>query len=227
MILQELEKLHWQALKAYLVAPLQCRKTNMIRFKVIQYSTRKPRFKCGVAENFIPESTEQQVSYDIYRVNSNQLSANEIKWNEYMKAFIKASQTQLQCQLPKKNPATANALKKAFNQWLDEINKERHKYFFLKMDGLQKAMTIQCGVNWKSERLPRGAKIAEKDMLDYLGIENFTTNHDKEPSKVLLLTAVFKQTFHPSLKGAKKVARTGHKLEEPLCCKLFQQVQDL
>jgi hypothetical protein len=34
-------------------------------------------------ENFIPESTEQQVSYDIYHLNSDQLSANEVKTSQF------------------------------------------------------------------------------------------------------------------------------------------------
>ncbi len=89
-------------------------------------------------------------------------------------------------------------------------------------------MTIKYGVNWKSESFPQGAKIAEKDLLDYLGMENTTANHDNETSKELLLTALFKQTFYPSLKGgAKEAASIGHTLEEPLCCKLFQQVPEL
>ncbi len=59
-------------------------------------------------------------------------------------------------------------------------------------------------------------------------MENFTANRDNETSKELLLTALFKQTFHPSLKGgAKEAASIGHKLEEPLCRKLFQQVPNL
>jgi hypothetical protein len=46
-------------------------------------------------KDFIPETTEQQVSYDIYRLNSNQLSANEVRTspfyfkNDYLEAFIK------------------------------------------------------------------------------------------------------------------------------------------
>jgi hypothetical protein len=42
----------------------------------------------------------------------------------------------------------------AVDQWLDETNKERRKYFFSNVDSLQKAMTIKYGVNWKSERFP-------------------------------------------------------------------------
>ncbi len=84
------------------------------------------------------------------------------------------------------------------------------------MDGLQKAMTIKYGVNWKSERFPRGAKTAEKELLDHLGMENFIANRDNETSKELLLTTLFKQTFHLSLTGgAKEAASIGHKLENP------------
>jgi hypothetical protein len=65
-------------------------------------------------------------------------------------------------------------------------------------------------------------------LLDHLGMEIFTANREKKTSKKILLTAIFKQTFHPSLKGgAKEAASIGHKLEESLCCRLFQQVPNL
>ena len=125
-------------------------------------------------------------------------------------------------------PVSLNARKKSVDLWLDEPNKERRKYFFLKMVGLQKAMNMKYGPNWKSDRFPRKTNIPEKDLLDHLGIENSSANPNEEANKQILLTAMLKQTFHPALKGpAKEAASIGHKLEEPLCRKLFQQVPNL
>ncbi len=78
---------------------------------------------------------------------------------------------------------------------------------------------------WKSERFEKNQKITEKDLLDQLGLKNFLGNNDDVTNKKLLLTALLKQRFFPSLKGeAKETASIGHKLEEPLCRQLFQEV---
>jgi hypothetical protein len=70
--------------------------------------------------------------------------------------------------------------------------------------------------------------VSEKDLLDDLGKESSGASLNEETGKKILLTALFKQTFHPSLKGsAKEAASIGHQLEESLCWKLFQKVSNL
>jgi len=116
-------------------------------------------------------------------------------------------------------------MKKMVDLWLNETKKERRKFFFLKVDGLQKAMAKKYGMNWKSDRFPGREKPGEKDLLDHLGMETTGTNQDEVTSKNLLLTAILKQSFYPSLKGdAKEAASIGHKNEEPICHQLFREV---
>jgi hypothetical protein len=67
---------------------------------------------------------------------------------EYLKKFILYITHNADPNHRRKMPATQNNLKKAVDQWLDEANKEKRKYFFLKMEGLQAAMKkkmVCCG----------------------------------------------------------------------------------
>jgi hypothetical protein len=83
-------------------------------------------------------------------------------------------------------------------------------------------------MNWKSERFPGREKLVEKDLLDHLGMENSGTNNDEKLCKDLLLTALFKQSFFPSLKGdAKDVASIGHRNEIPIIEKLSEEISEL
>lgn len=162
-------------------------------------------------------------------MNANELRATPFYSNAgYLDAFLKHVTRRSDASSRRAIPASLKSRKKNVDQWLDEPNKERHKYFFLKVVGLQKAMSTRFGPNWKSEKFPGKANIPEKDLLDHLGIENSGTNPSDDASKQILLTALLKQTFYPALKGpAKEAASIGHKLEEPLCHKLFQQVPNL
>jgi hypothetical protein len=155
-------KPHWRAVRAYLDGSytMERDKNDEEQDDGVQQNQYSDN-ECD--EDFIPESMKQQVSYDIYCLNSDQLIVNEVKTspfyvrNEYLEAFKKHVTRKFDASCEKKN-SDSNALKKAVDQWLDETNKERRKYFFLKVDGLQKAMTIKYSVNWKCERFPQGAK---------------------------------------------------------------------
>ena len=75
-------------------------------------------------------------------------------------------------------------------------------------------------MQWKTELFEANAKISEKDLLDKLGLEILESNRDAQLSKEMLLTALLRRSFYPSLKGdAKEAASIGHKMEEPICKK--------
>ncbi len=64
--------------------------------------------------------------------------------------------------------------------------------------------------------------------MHQLGLENYSSNRDDHIRKELLLTTLLKMSFYPSLKGdAKEAASIGHKMKEPICKKLFQEVPSL
>ncbi len=117
-------------------------------------------------------------------------------------------------------PTTVSALKKLVEQWLNETNKEKWKYFFLKKEGLQSAMLKKYGLQWKN-RFDKNRQINENDLLEQLGLESsFGSNIDEQ----LLLTALLKQSFYPPLRGeAKEASSIGHKSEEPLIRQLAHE----
>jgi len=184
--------------------------------------------------DFIPETIQQQGKRDIYKLNKDLIGANELRSSpfyvqrDYLKAFVQHVTHKSDVSYRNVIPKTQAALKKLVDSWLDEPNKERRKYFFLKVEGLHKAMAKKYGMNWKSERFPGREKLVEKDLLDHLGMENSGTNNDEKLCKDLLLTALFKQSFFPSLKGdAKDVASIGHRNEIPIIEKLFEEISEL
>jgi hypothetical protein len=185
-------------------------------------------------ESIFPETTEQQVKQDIYLLNSDRLSATELRSSpfyskiDYFRAFIKHVTRKSDASSQKTIPTSLPALRKLVDMWLDEPNKEQRKYFFLKVEGLQKAMAKKFGMNWKTDRFPGRAKPGEKDLLEHLGMENSGTNNDEAACKELLLTALFKQTFFPPLKGdAKEAASIGHRNEKPIVLKLSEEVPEI
>ncbi len=89
-------------------------------------------------------------------------------------------------------------------------------------------MVKKYGFQWKSKHFVKIQKITETDLLEQLRLENFLGSNDDVTSKKLLLTTLLKQRFFQSLKGkAKEAGSIGHKLEEPLCRQLFQEVPSL
>lgn len=179
----------------------------------------------SIDDNIMPRNHEEQAEHDIHCLNRNQLTANDLRtkpWfqqSEYLEAFILQVVRNSDPRHRKKMPPTQNTLKKAVDLWLNEENKEKRNFFFLKLDGLQQAMVRKYGVQWKSRRFGADPpKITEKDILEHLGLDSSGGNNDDETSKTLLLTALLKQSFYPSLKGeAKEAASIGHKMEVPFC----------
>jgi hypothetical protein len=147
---------------------------------------------------------------------------------DHLEAFVQHVTHKSDVSYQKAIPKTQTALKKLVDSWLDEPNKERRKYFFLKVEGLHKAMAKKYGMNWKNERFPGREKPVEKDLLDHLLMENSGTNNDEKLCKDFLLTALFKQSFFPSLKGdAKDAANIGYRNEIPIIEKLSEEISEL
>jgi hypothetical protein len=89
-------------------------------------------------------------------------------------------------------------------------------------------MAKKYGMNWKSNRFPGREKPVEKDLLEHLGMKNSGTNNNEKICKDLLLTALFKQSFFPSLKGdAKDATSIGDRNERPIVKKLSEEVSEL
>jgi len=182
----------------------------------------------------MPQTHSAQAVEDIRQLNSNQLTAVELRtkhyFNEvpYLEAFISYVVRNAETRFRKKMPATMNTLKKAVDQWLNEPNKEKRKFFFLKVEGLHQAMIRKYGLNWKAQHFPENQRITEAHLLEKLGTENPSGSDDEQRCNEVLLTTVLKQSFYPVLKGAaKEAASIGHKLEVPLCRALFNEVPSL
>lgn len=228
-------KSHFRALKAYLEGSIPIEQVEEGEQDEPEDSTAREDedSDCEYDIEFIPETMQQQVKHDIYRLNLDLLSSNELRASpfyskvDYLEAFIRHVTKNSDVSSRKTIPKTQNALKKLVDVWLNEENKERRKFFFLKVEGLQKAMAKKYGMNWKSERFPGKERPGEKDLLDHLGMENSgTMNNDDLTSKKLLLIAILKQSFYPSLKGeAKEAASIGHKMKYLFASNCFKRSQ--
>ena len=152
----------------------------------------------GMDYNMTPRTIQEQVAHHIGQLISGELTARDFRNSpfyantEYLKNFILFITRKADPNHRKKMPSTPNTVKKAIDQWLDEANKEKRQYFFLKMDGLQAAMKKKYGMQWKTELFEANAKISEKDLLDKLGLEILESNRDAQLSKEMLLTALLR-----------------------------------
>ncbi len=107
-----------------------------------------------------PQSHAEQAAEDIRWLNSNQLTAADLHmkhyFNEvpYLEAFMSHVARNSETRFWKKMSASINTPKKAVDQWLNEPNKEKQKFFFLKLEGLYQAMTRKYGNNGKTQHFP-------------------------------------------------------------------------
>ncbi len=226
-------KAHWRTVKGYLDGsfPFESEETEEQQEPIEEVEDQASN---DTEDGNIPQSYAEKAAEDIRWLNSNQLTAADLRmkhyFNEvpYLEAFISHVVRNSETRFRKKMPASINTLKKAVDQWLNEPNKEKRKFFFLKLEGLYQAMTRKYGINWKTQHFPANQRIIEAQLLEKLGMENFSGSNDEQACKEVLLTTIFKQSFYPSLKGAaKEAASIGHKLEVPLCRALFNEVPSL
>jgi hypothetical protein len=197
-------KSHFRALKAYLEGSFPMEQVEEGERPQQEDSTAREDEDSDSEYDieFIPETMQQQVKHDIYRLNLDLLSANELCAGpfyskvDYLGAFINHVTKKSDFSSRKTIPKTQNALKKLVDMWLNEENKERCRFFFLKVEGLQKAMAKKYGMNWKSNQFPGKERPGEKDLLDHLGMEDSgTISNDDLTIKNLLLKAILKQSF--------------------------------
>jgi hypothetical protein len=86
--------------------------------------------------DFVPETMQQQMKGDICKLNNDLISANEFctspfyAQRDYLEAFIQHVTHKSDVSYRKAILKTQAALKKLVDLWLDELNKERRKYFF-------------------------------------------------------------------------------------------------
>jgi hypothetical protein len=155
-------KPHFQAVKTYLDGffPREQEVEDRAQQQQEDAARQNEDLDSEYDSDFVPETMQQQVKGDIYKLNNALISANEFRTSSfyaqcnYLEAFKQHVTHKSDVSYRKAIPKTQVALKKLADLWLDEPNKERRKYFFLKVEGLHKAMAKKYGMNWKSERFP-------------------------------------------------------------------------
>jgi hypothetical protein len=146
-------KLHWQALKAYLdgVSPFISEEDAGHAEEIQEVSREQDSSNENSTEyNMTPRTIQEQVAHHVGQLNSGELTARDFRNSplyaniEYLKHFILYITQKADPNHRKKMPPTPNTVKKAIDQWLDEANKEKGQYFFLK---------------WMASRLPWKKKV--------------------------------------------------------------------